>query len=124
MSEKAAQGVKPALRPRFPSRESSVPSKFARHGSWKIPVGENFDFTVGPQLTLATVFGRPGKEDNCKLSPLPVMMLKGLPEENSTRGANVQLLRNFLAKLSPDSLPLWYTPLKTKRWRWSKREVE
>src|SRR5580692_2019558 len=124
MSLKATHGESPALRPRLPSRESKVPSKAARQGSWKIPVGENLEATVGPQLGLAMVLGRPVNADNCRLSSTPVTMLKGLPEANSIRGASVQLLKNLLVKPSPASLPLWYTPLKTKRCRWSNVEVE
>src|SRR5580658_2714174 len=107
MSLKATHGVNPALRPRFPSKESKVPSKAARQGSWNIPVGENLEATVGPQRGLAIVFGRPVSADNCKLSSTPVTMLNGLPEANSTRGASVQLLKNLLAKPSLASFPLW-----------------
>src|SRR6266403_5765653 len=118
---KTVHGVIPALRLRLPSSDTSVPSKPKRQGSWKIPVGENLDWTTAfPKAVHAgfsKVLGRPVSEDNCRLSPLPVMMLKGRPEPNSIRGANVQLLKNLLAKPSPESLPVWYTPLKTKRWR-------
>src|SRR5882757_8418245 len=111
------QGVMPALRRRLPSSEIRVPSKLARHGSCKVPVGEYLEFTGSAQPGLTVVLGRPVSEDNCRLSPLPVMTLNGLPELNSTSGANVQSLKNLLAKPAPESLPVWYTPLKTKRWR-------
>src|SRR6266567_3157482 len=102
-SPNTVHGVIPALRPRFPSSEISVPSKLAIQGSWKTPVVENFDETLVPQigLGLENVFGRVVSEDSCRLSGLPVMMLKGRPEPNSIRGANVQLLRSLLAKPSP-----------------------
>src|SRR5712692_7794341 len=111
------QGVIPALRLRLPSSEISVPSKLAPQGSCKVPVGEYLEGMGGPQAGLTVVLGRPVSDDNCKLSPLPVMMLNGRPELNSTKGAKVQLLKSLLAKPSPESLPVWYTPLKTKRWR-------
>src|SRR5580658_838053 len=106
ISLKATHGVNPALRPRLPSKESKVPSKAARHGSWNIPVGENLEVTVGPQRGLAIVFGLPVRADSCRLSSTPVTMLKGLPEANSIKGASVQLLKNLLVKPSPATLPL------------------
>ncbi len=62
--------------------------------------------------------------ENWKLSGLPVMMLNGRPEATSRIGAKVQLLKKRLAKPEPESFPLWYTPLNTKRWRWSNNDVE
>src|SRR5882672_4870893 len=114
------QGVIPALRRRLPSSEISVPSKPKMQGSWKIPVGENFDWTTAfpnraVHAGVSNVFGLPVSEDNCRLSPLPVMILNGRPELNSTRGANVQSLKTLLTKPLPESLPVWYTPLNTKR---------
>ena len=52
------------------------------------------------------MFGRAVKDDNCRLSWLPVMMLNGRPEANSIRGANVQLLKNLLPNPSPLNLPV------------------
>src|ERR1700730_11747865 len=111
-SLKTVHGVIPALRPRLPSRETSVPLKFRMQGSWKNPVREYFEATaLLPQPSIGvpegTTLGRPVREDNWRLSPLPVMMLNGRPEPNSIRRANVQLLKNLLAKLSPPSLPVW-----------------
>src|SRR5713101_2798344 len=127
-SLKTVHGVTPALRPRLPSREASVPLKLRMQGSWKIPVGENFEvvglFPIAVHAGFSKVLGRPVSEDNWRLSPLPARMLNGRPELNSIRGATVQLLKSWLAKPSPPSLPVWETPLKTKRWRWSKVEVE
>src|SRR5260370_32742346 len=48
-SSNTVHGVVPALRPRFPSRERSVPLKSAIHGSWKTPVGENLGLTPVPE---------------------------------------------------------------------------
>src|SRR5216684_2649325 len=101
------QGEIPALRPRLPSRESSVPLKSAPQTSCSTPVGEYLDFTAAPQAELTKVLGRLVKEDNCKLSPLPVMMLNGRPEPNSIKGAKVQSLRNFPANPPPESFPVW-----------------
>src|SRR5258708_26569434 len=118
MSLKTVQGVIPALRPRLPSSESSVPLKFAPQGSWRIPVGEYFELTLAPQAGFANVFGREVNDDSCKLSPVPVMILKGRPELNSINGANVQSLSSLPAKPSlPMILPVLYTPLKTNRCR-------
>src|SRR6266446_5732353 len=105
------QGLIPALRLRLPSSDTSVPSKPKIQGSWKIPVGENLDWTTGlctisVHAGVSKVLGRPVSEDNCRLSPLPVMILKGRPELNSMRGAKVQLLKSLLAKPSPESLPV------------------
>ena len=52
-----------------------------------------------------------------KLLSTPEMMLNGRPETTSKMGARVQLEKNFPTNPLPLSLPLWYTPLKTKRWR-------
>src|SRR6266404_6508232 len=110
-SLKTVHGVTPALRPRLPSRDASVPLKSRMQGSWKIPVGEYFDLTgwfpIEVQAAFSKVLGRPVSEDNWRLSPLPVRMLNGRPEPNSIRGANVQLLKTLLAKPSPPSLPVW-----------------
>jgi len=75
-------------------------------------VGENLEGTVAyPQLFVgvpaATTLGRLVSEDNWRLSPPLVMMLKGRPELNSIWGANVQLLKSLLAKPLPLSLPVW-----------------
>src|SRR5271157_1083428 len=124
-SPKAVHGESPALRPKLPSREARpagpiIPFQ-ARQGSWKIPVGEYFEWTTGfPSAVhagVSNVFGRGVLDSNCKLSSTPVMMLNGRPEEISTSGANVQSLKSLLAKPPPASLPVWYTPLKTNRWR-------
>src|SRR4029077_11747250 len=107
-SLKTVHGVTPALRPKLPSRERSVPLKLRMQGAWKVPVGENFDWTglfpIAVHAGFSKVLGRPVSEDNWRLSPLPVMMLNGRPEPNSIKGATVQLLKNFPAKLSPPSL--------------------
>src|ERR1051325_2372946 len=92
------QGVVPALRPRLPSSDRSVPSKFATQDSWRTPVGEYFEFTPEPHAGLTNVFGRDVRDDNCRLSPLPVRMLNGRPEPNSISGANVQSLKTARAK--------------------------
>ena len=47
------------------------------------------------------MLGRLVSDESCRLSPLPVMMLNGRPEEISTSGANVQSLSNFLPKPLP-----------------------
>src|SRR5450759_3443692 len=110
-SLKTVHGVMPALRPRLPSREASVPLKLRMQGSWKTPGGENFELTglfpIAVHAGFSKVLGRPVSDDNCRLSPLLVMMLKGRPEPNSIRGANVQLLKSLLAKPLPLSLPVW-----------------
>src|SRR5437763_1628491 len=109
-------GFTPALRARLPSSACNVAvepgaAKIAKQGSWKNPVGENFEATVGPHglsgVPEGTTLGRPVLGENWKLSGLPVRMLNGRPEAISTIGATVQLLKNLLAKLSPESLPLW-----------------
>ena len=51
-------------------------------------------------------------------------MLNGRPEATSRMGASVHPEKNLLAKPLPLSVPLWYTPLNTKRCRWSKAELE
>src|SRR2546423_13825328 len=114
-SLKTVHGVTPELRPRLPSRERSVPLKLARQGSWKTPLGENFDDTGVVQLGFTNVFGLPVNEDSCRLSPLPVRMLNGRPELKSISGAKVQSLSSLPAKPLPPTLPPWKTPLKTKR---------
>src|SRR4029077_1644770 len=110
-SLKTVQGVTPALRPRFPSSASRVgvapvAMKPIMHGSCRTPVGEYFDLYVGPQAGLIVVFGRPVSEESWRLSPLPVMMLNGRPEETSSSGATVQLLKNLLTKPLPPSFPV------------------
>src|SRR5260370_41625512 len=108
-SLKTVHGVTPALRPKLPSREASVPLKLRMQGSWKIPVGENFEvvglFPIAVHAGLSKVLGRPVREDNWRLSPLPVRLLNDRPELYSIRGADVQFLKRFLAKPSPLSLP-------------------
>jgi len=52
-----------------------------------------------PQAGFVVVFGRPVSDESCRLSPLPVMILKGRPEPNSINGANVQSLKN--ARVNP-----------------------
>src|SRR5579862_448665 len=128
-SLKTVQGIKPALRPRLPSSSnnafgaaSCVGVMSAKHTSWKNPVGEYLEATVGyPHAFVGvpegTMSGRGPLESNWKLSLAPVRMLNGLPEATSIMGATVQLLKNFDEKLSPPSLPLSYTPLKTNRCR-------
>src|SRR6185437_12871014 len=109
-SLKTVHGVVPALRPRFPSSDINEPSKFAMQGSWKTPVGEKEDETgmlpsaVQPGLT--NVLGREVSDDNCRLSPFPVRILKGRPEPNSSRGANVQSLSNALENPPEPTLPV------------------
>src|SRR5580704_9273472 len=104
-------GETPALRPRLPSRETSVPLKLRMQGSWKSPVGEYLELTglfpIEVQAGLTKVLGRPVRDDNCRLSPLPVMMLKGRPELNSIMGEKVQSLKNLRTKPLPLSLPDW-----------------
>ena len=51
------------------------------------------------------MLGRPVREDSWRLSPLPVMMLKGRPEATSSSGAKVQSLKNLLTKPLPLSFP-------------------
>src|SRR6266704_1904856 len=62
-SLKTVHGVTPALRPRLPSRDASVPLKSRMQGSWKIPVGEYFDLTgwfpIEVHAGFSKVFGRP-----------------------------------------------------------------
>src|SRR3977135_2126077 len=106
-SLKTVQGEIPGLRPRLPSSESNVPLKSAAQTSCSIPVGEYLDFTAVPQAGLTKVLGRLVREDNCKLSPFPVMMLNGRPDPNSIRGAKGQSLRNFLAKPPPEIFSVW-----------------
>ena len=52
-----------------------------------MPVGEYLEgrahFRAPCRRELTKVLGRPVREDNWRLSPLPVMMLKGRPEPNS-----------------------------------------
>src|SRR5579864_123652 len=109
-SLKTVHGVRPALRPRLPSRDRSEPLNSAMHGSWNTPVGENFELTGefprAVHAGLTNVFGRPVKPDNCRLSPFPVTMLNGLPDPNSIRGANVQSLRKACAKPLAPTLPV------------------
>src|SRR5258706_5522997 len=91
------QGVRPALRPRLPSSDSSVPLKAAPQGSWNCPVEENFDatgtFPEAVHAAFTVVLGLHVSDESCRLSPLPVMMLKGRSELNSINGANVQAIR-------------------------------
>src|SRR5579864_4816824 len=111
MSSKTVHGVTPALRPRLPSscsRVGVVPvglvalgRKPRIQGSWNCPLGEYFELYVVPHAGSTNVFGRPVSEESCRLSPLPVMMLNGRPDETSITGANVQSLISFLPKLPP-----------------------
>src|SRR5258708_23490992 len=115
-------GERPALRRRLPSSCVSVGkvpvrTKLMMQGACRVPVGEYLLLKTVPQVGSTAVLGRPVSEDNCKVSPLPVMILNGRPEMNSTSGANVQSLKQLLAKPSPESFPVWYTPLNTNRWR-------
>src|SRR5260370_14190029 len=100
-SLKTVHGVTPALRPRLPSREASVPLNSRIQGAWKVPVGEYFDWTglfpIAVHAGFSKVLGRPVSEDNCRLSPLPAMMLKGRPEPNSIEEATVQYVKTFVA---------------------------
>src|ERR1700690_4194547 len=114
-SSNTVHGVVPALRPRLPSSCCSVGvvplrTNGTMHGSCKTPVGEYLELTgrlpLAVQTGSTTVLGRPVSDDNCRLSPLLVMMLKGRPDANSMRGANVQSLKNLLPKPSPPSLPV------------------
>src|SRR5437660_1269992 len=99
-SLKTVQGLRPPLRGKLPARASKVgvppAANTAKQGSWKKPVGENFEGTGAPHPTFGapagTTFGRPVLGENWKLSGLPVMMLNGRPEANSISGATVQLL--------------------------------
>src|SRR5438477_7386047 len=124
-SLKTVQGLRPPLRGKLPSRASKVgvppAANTAKQGSWKKPVGENFEGTGAPHPTFGapagTTFGRPVLGENWKLSGLPVMMLNGRPEATSIIGAIVQSLKKRLANESPPNLPLWYTPLNTNRCR-------
>src|SRR5215467_9308768 len=117
MSSNTVHGVSPALRPRLPSSCRSVgmvPVGFVAlgrnprmHGSWKVPLGENFDWYTAPQAGSTVVLGRPVREDSWRLSPLAVTMLNGRPEETSMIGANVQSLKNLLLNPEPPTLPVW-----------------
>src|SRR5260370_20840171 len=86
ISLKTVHGVMPALRPRVPSSETSVPLKLKMQGSCKTPVGEYLLLKEVPQAGLAVVLGRLVREDNWRLSPPAVMMLNGRPEPKLTRG--------------------------------------
>src|SRR3954471_4561885 len=116
-SSNTVHGVTPELRPRLPSKDSSVPLKLAMHGSWNTPVGENLDETGVPHAGFTNVFGLPVSDDSCRLSPLPVRMLNGHPELKSMLGPRVQPLSSLPPKPSPPPLPAWNTPLKTNRCR-------
>src|SRR5512135_164238 len=131
MSVKIVIGRIPALRPRLPSREPvKTPSSglaSTKQGIWNAPVGEALEATVGkPQALVgvfgATAFGRSVEVLKLKFWSVPVTMLNGRPELNSMIGASVQSLKNLPQKVVP-TVPLWYMPLKTKRWRWSKVEL-
>ena len=74
-------------------------------GSWKTPVGEYFELTPEPHAGSTKVFGRDVKDDNCRLSPLPVRMLNGRPDPNSISGAIVQSLRNARTKPPESTFP-------------------
>src|SRR5271154_3818441 len=103
------QGCTPALRARSPSSESRVVFEVGvKQGSWNNPVGEYLDATTGPQAGLpapVTTFGRAELGANWKFVLSPVMIRNGRPDATSTMGANVQLLKNFLAKPSPLNFP-------------------
>src|SRR5690348_12842595 len=125
MSVNTVMGRVLALRARLPSSEPvKTPSsgfESIKHGIWKAPVGDAFDGTVGkPQALVgvptATAFGRSVEVLKLKFWSVAVTMLKGRPELNSTIGATVTSL-NILPQNPLPALPLWYTPLKTKRWR-------
>ena len=82
------------------------------HGSWKTPVGEYLEatFRSAPWAGSRHALGRPVSEDNWRLSPLPVMMLNGRPEQLDDR-ANVQSLKN----LAGESVAADFTALIHRR---------
>src|SRR5579862_1296784 len=106
----SVQGCTPALRARSPSSESNVVFEVAvKQASWNNPVGEYLEGTSGPHPFPAeapvTTFGRAEVGANWKFVLSPVMIRNGRPDAMSIMGATVQLLKNFLAKPSPTSLP-------------------
>src|SRR5206468_8684968 len=112
------------FRPRFPT---IVP--FTKQAGCKKPLGEKRDATAtSPQpftpVPGATITGRSVPELRSKLRSMLVMMLNGRPEFRSMIGASDQLLKSLPTKPLPSTLPDCSTPLKTKRWRWSKSELE
>ena len=64
------------------------------------------NYTTAPQAGSTVVFGRLVSDESWRLSPLPVRMLKGRPEEISSNGAKVQSLSIFLAKPLPPTFPV------------------
>src|SRR5690242_13395764 len=114
MSVKTVIGRVPELRPRFPSSEpAKTPSsglESTKHGTWKAPVGDAFDATVGkPQALVgvpgATAFGRSVDVLKLKFWSVAVTILKGRPELNSMMGDMVQLLSSLPINVLP-TVPL------------------
>src|SRR5260370_38409831 len=95
-SLKTVHGVTPALRPKLPSREGSVPLKLRMQGSWKIPVGENFAvvglFQIVVHAGVSKWLCRPVSEANGWFSAWRGRMVKGRPETNSVRGRTVPVV--------------------------------
>src|SRR5579864_1701716 len=111
ISSKTVQGSMPALRPRLPSSWRrvgvvKVATKPLMQGSCSEPEGEYLDLYDAPHAGLTVVLGRPVRDDNWRLSPLPVMMLNGRPEAMSSSGAIVQSLKTLRTKPLP-TLPVW-----------------
>ena len=52
------------------------------------------------------VFGLPVRDESCRLSSPPVMMLNGRPEPISSSGAQVRPLKTLLTKALPCTLPV------------------
>src|SRR5260370_19474803 len=117
------------LRPRFPmglaggaSRGTvNVVPSLLRHtlAGPKVTPGMKGDDVAPPTE------GRACDAPRSRRVSVPVITLKGRPEENSTMGEREKLAMRCLKKPSPDFAPDdWKTALFTQRWRWSFTELE
>src|SRR5258708_31988865 len=117
------------LRPRFPLQ----PAGGETRGTWNVVPSLLRQTLAGPKVT-------PGMKDEVVPPPtegracdapksrrvsVPVMTLKGRPEENSTMGERVKSAARCLKKPSPNLAAAdSKTALFTQRWRWSFTELE
>src|SRR2546427_5563270 len=116
------------LRPRFPLQ----PAGGETSGTWNGVPSLLRHTLAGPRVTPGMkgevvpppTEGRACDAPKSSRVSVPVMTLKGRPEENSTMGDRLKSPKRYLKKPSPClALPDWKTALFTQRWRWSFTEL-